>query len=48
MEKLYYTVGEVAAELGEQTSLVRFWSNTFSKFFWVKITGCQLISWVIC
>ena len=32
MEKLYYTVGEVAAELGEQTSLVRFWSNTFSKF----------------
>ena len=32
MEKLYYTVGEVAAELGEQTSLVRFWSNTLSKF----------------
>lgn len=32
MEKLYYTVGEVASELGEQTSLVRFWSNTFSRF----------------
>ena len=32
MEKLYYTVGEVAAELGEQTSVVRCWSKTFSKF----------------
>ena len=32
MEKLFYTIGEVAAELGEQTSLVRFWSTTFSKF----------------
>ena len=40
MEKLYYTVGEVAAELGEQTSLVRFWSNTFSKFIKLGHVTC--------
>ncbi|MDR1680828.1 MAG: MerR family transcriptional regulator [Prevotellaceae bacterium] len=27
IEKLYYTIGEVAEILGEATSLVRFWSN---------------------
>lgn len=32
MEKLYYTISEVAQMLGENPSLVRFWSNTFSKF----------------
>lgn len=32
MEKLYYTIGEVAEILGENTSLVRFWSNSFPKF----------------
>lgn len=32
MEKLYYTIGEVAGILGESTSLVRFWSNSFPKF----------------
>lgn len=32
MEKLYYTIGEVAEILGESTSLVRFWSNSFSKY----------------
>ncbi len=31
-EKLYYTIGEVAEILGESTSLVRFWSDTFSAF----------------
>lgn len=30
--KLYYTVGEVAKILGENTSLVRFWSDSFPKF----------------
>ena len=32
MEKLYYTIGEVAEILGESTSLVRFWSNSFTKY----------------
>lgn len=29
MEKLFYTIGEVADILGESVSLVRFWSNSF-------------------
>jgi len=28
-EKLFYTIGEVARMLGESTSLVRFWSDSF-------------------
>lgn len=32
MEKLYYTIGEAAKILGESTSLVRFWSNSFTKY----------------
>ena len=32
MEKLYYTIGEAAEMLGESTSLVRYWSNTFTKY----------------
>lgn len=32
MDKLYYTVGEVAEMLGESTSAVRFWANSFPKF----------------
>lgn len=32
MEKLYYTIGEAADILGESTSLVRFWSNSFPKY----------------
>ena len=32
MEKYLYTIGEVAEILGESVSLVRFWSNEFSKF----------------
>lgn len=32
MEKYLYTIGEVAAILGESTSLVRFWANGFPKF----------------
>lgn len=31
-KKLYYTIGEVSGILGENVSLVRFWSNTFPKF----------------
>ncbi len=30
MEKLFYTLSEVASELGETSSCVRFWSNSFS------------------
>lgn len=32
MEKLYYSISETAAILGESVSAVRFWSNNFSKF----------------
>ena len=32
MEKFLYSIGEVADILGENTSLVRFWSNSFPKF----------------
>ena len=32
MEKLLYTIGEVAEMLGENTSAVRFWTNSFEKF----------------
>ncbi|MCD8313866.1 MAG: MerR family transcriptional regulator [Bacteroidales bacterium] len=32
MEKLYYTIGEVADKLGESVSLVRFWSDSFPKY----------------
>ncbi|MCD8207710.1 MAG: MerR family transcriptional regulator [Bacteroidales bacterium] len=32
MDKLYYTIGEVAEILGESVSLVRFWSDSFSKY----------------
>lgn len=28
MKKLYYSIGEVAGILGENTSLVRFWTNS--------------------
>lgn len=31
MEKLFYSVGEVAEMLGENSSAVRYWSNTFSR-----------------
>jgi len=32
MAKMIYTMGEVAAMLGENTSAVRYWSNYFEKF----------------
>ena len=32
MEKLYYSISEVAKELGENTSCIRYWSDAFSKF----------------
>lgn len=31
MEKLFYSISEVAESLGESVSLVRFWSNSFSR-----------------
>jgi len=31
MEKLYYSISEVADILGENVSLVRFWTNSFDK-----------------
>lgn len=30
--KLFYTIGQVADLLGESTSLVRFWSTSFSDY----------------
>ncbi len=32
MEKILYTIGEVSRELGENTSAVRFWSDSFPQF----------------
>ena len=32
MEKLFYTIGETAAMLGENVSLVRYWSDVFGSF----------------
>jgi len=32
IEKLYYTIGEVAELLDESTSLVRFWAQKFPEF----------------
>ena len=32
MDKYFYTIGEVAGILGENPSLVRFWTNSFPKF----------------
>lgn len=32
MGKLLYTMGEVAEQLGENASAVRYWSNYFEKF----------------
>ena len=31
MDKLYYSIGEVAEALGESVSCVRFWTNSFPK-----------------
>lgn len=31
MEKLFYSISEVAELLGESTTLVRFWANSFPK-----------------
>lgn len=32
MEKLYHTIGETAKLLGENVSLVRYWSDNFERF----------------
>ena len=44
MDKLYYTIGEVSEILGENASLVRFWSNSFPKYIKPKrnATGNRL------
>ena len=49
MEKLYYSIGEVAGILGETVSLVRFWSNSFPKFIKPKrnAKGPKLLSALI-
>ena len=39
MDKLYYSIGEVADLLGEPVSLVRYWSNYFSRFVKPARTG---------
>ncbi|MBR6457453.1 MAG: MerR family transcriptional regulator [Bacteroidales bacterium] len=31
MDKLYYSIGEVAEALGESVSCIRFWTNSFSR-----------------
>lgn len=31
MEKMFYTMGEVASELGESVSCIRFWCDSFSR-----------------
>ena len=31
IEKIFYTIGEVADMFGENTSLIRFWANKFDK-----------------
>ena len=36
MSKICYTIGEVAELLGENTSLVRFWSDNFTDFIHPK------------
>ena len=32
MDKLYYSIGEAAGILGENVSLVRFWTDSFPEF----------------
>ena len=32
MEKLFYTIGQTAEILGESTSCIRFWANSFEKY----------------
>lgn len=39
MERLYYQIGDVAEILGESVSLVRFWTNSFTRFLKPKRTA---------
>ena len=39
MEKLFYSIGEVAGIRGEKASAVRFWTNHFEKFLKPKRNG---------
>ncbi|MBP9998245.1 MAG: MerR family transcriptional regulator [Bacteroidales bacterium] len=39
MDKLYYTISDVAEILGENISLVRYWSDSFPKFIKPKRNG---------
>lgn len=36
MSKLYYSISECADMLGESVSTVRYWSNTFERFFSIR------------
>ena len=36
MEKYLYTIGELSEMLGESTSCIRFWSDSFPKFIHQK------------
>ena len=40
MSKLFYTIGETAEILGENVSLVRYWSGYFGKFLKTSRTAC--------
>ena len=39
MEKLFWTIGEAAEILGENVSLVRFWTNSFPRLLKPSRTG---------
>lgn len=39
MEKLYYSISEVAEMIGEPVSLVRYWSNSFPRFIKPRRNG---------
>lgn len=36
---MYYSIGDVARELGESVSLIRYWSDNFSRFVKPVRTG---------
>ena len=39
MDKLYYSIGEVAGALGESVSCIRFWTNSFQKYLHPRRTA---------
>ena len=36
MDKLFFSIGEAAQTIGESTSLVRYWTNEFDRYFKVR------------